>query len=122
MMQTARTLFEWFQQFGLPVYLESDVPSGTDAPYITIPLRDPAWRRPTSFRIAIWYRTRTNEAVIQKADEILAAVNEGCRIDMQGGHLVLYVDDDTPTKIMVEDDYRCAIVPLILNAYHLPGV
>lgn len=121
MMKTATTLSEWFGQFGLPVYLNDDVPDGVECPYITIPLKDPAWRSATSFPVKIWYRTTTNLPAIQKADEIRAAVFEGVRISFDGGTLVLYADDDTSTQVMVEDDYRCAVVPLILNAYHLPG-
>lgn len=122
MMKTAVALSGWFEQFGLPVYLDSDVPDDAEYPYITIPLKDPDWRRAASFQVKIWYRTTTNIPAIQKSDEIRAAVYDGIRIPLDGGALVLYADDDTPTQIMVEDDYRCAIVPLILNAYHLPGV
>lgn len=122
MMKTAETLSGWFEQFGLPVYLDSDVPDGAECPYITIPLKDPDWRSAASFLVKIWYRTTTNLPAIQKADEIRAAVFEGIRIPFEHGTLTLYADSDTPTQIMVEDDYRCALVPLILNAYHLPGV
>lgn len=122
MIKSAQTLASWFAQFGLPVYLDSDVPDGAEAPYITIPMVDPDWRSQASFQFQIWYRTTSNLPVLQKADEILSAVHEGVRLHFDGGLLVLRIDSDTPTQIMVEDDYRCAIISLVLNAYHLPGV
>jgi hypothetical protein len=122
MIKTAQSLAGWFAQFGLPVYLDSDVPDGAEAPYITIPMADPYWDRKASFQFNIWYRTTSNLPPMQKADEILAAVGEGIRLYFDGGLLVLRIDPDTPTQIMVEDDYRCARVSLTLNAYHLPGV
>lgn len=122
MTKTAQTLAEWFAGFNLPVYLDSDVPDGAELPYITIPLTDPYWDRKASFQFNIWYRTTSNLPPMQKADEILAAVNEGIRLYFDGGLLVLRIDPDTPTQIMVDGDYRCARVSLTLNAYHLPGV
>jgi len=121
MMKTAQTLSGWFEQFGLPVYLDADVPDDAVTPYITIPLKDPDWRSQTSFQLKIWYRTTTNIPALQKADEIRQAVFEGVRLNFDGGLLALNNDSDTPVQIMVEDDYRYVIVPLVLNAYHLPG-
>ena len=123
MTKTAQTLSEWFGSFGLPVYLDGDVPDGAETPYIVIPLKDPDWRSKTSFLVKVWYRTTTNRPAAEKADEIRAAVHEGVRLPFDGGTLVLYSDDDTAVQIMTQDnDYRCALVPLLLNAYHMPGI
>lgn len=122
MTKTAQALSEWFAQFDLPVYLNSDVSDGAEPPYITIPLADPEWRSKCSYQILIWYRTTSNLPVIRKADEITAAVGEGVRIYFDGGLLVLRLDSDTPTEVMVDGNYRAARVALTLNAYHLPGV
>ena len=121
MLKAAQTLAEFFGGFGLPVYQEEDVPDTAAPPYITIPLKDPDWRSQASYQFSIWYRTTSNLPPIQKADEILAAVHEGVRLYFDGGLLVLRIDSDTPTQIMVDGDYRCARVSLVLNAYHLPG-
>lgn len=123
MTKTAQALSEWFAQFDLPVYLNSDVPDGAEPPYITIPLADPEWRKACSFQILVWYRTTSNLPVIQKADEIAGAVGEGVRIYLDGGGLlVLRMDSDTPTEVMVDGNFRAARIALTLNAYHLPGV
>ena len=93
-----------------------------ELPYITIPLKDPEWRSQCSYPVSIWYRSTSNLAPIQKADEILAAIHDGIRLPFDGGLLVLRIDTDTPTQIMTENDYRSAHLSLLLNAYHLPGV
>ena len=122
MMEPAKALSKWFEQFGLSVYLDGDVPDEAEAPYITIPLKEPGWRSATSFQFNIWYRTVSNVEPLRKADEIIRAVSEGVRIYFAGGLLVLRVDEDTPTQIMVDDDYRGARVSLVLNSYHVPGI
>lgn len=122
MTSTASALSEWFSQFGIPVYLEDDVPDEAEAPYITLPLKEADWRSQTSYQFMVWYRTTSNIALLSKADEIIAAVHEGARIYFTGGLLVLRVDEHTPTQIMMDGDYRGARVALVLNAYHVPGI
>lgn len=122
MIKSAQTLAQWFSGFGIPAYLDSDVPDGAEPPYITITLTDPYWERKARFPVNIWYRVTSNIPPMQKADEILAAVYEGVRLYFEGGLAVLRIDPDTPTQIVVDGDYRCARVSLTLNAYHLPGV
>ena len=122
MMSTASALTAWFTQFGIPVYLEGDVPDEAEAPYITLPLKEADWRSQTSYQFMVWYRTASNLEPLAKADEIIAAVEEGARIYLSGGLLVLRVDEHTPTQVMLDNDYRGVRVPLVLNAYHVPGV
>ena len=99
MTKTAQTLTEWFSQFGYPVYLESDVPDGAELPYITIPLKDPEWRKQVSYQIMIWGRTTSNLALIQKADAITGAVGDGVRMPFENGMLILRIDSDTPMQV-----------------------
>ena len=121
MMTAANALNKWFQQFMLPVYLESDVPDGAELPYITLPLREPEWNKQTSYHFSVWYRTTSNVALLAKADEISGAVGQGVRIPCVGGCLVLW--PDTPlVQVMVDGDYRSAYISLILNAYYMPGM
>ena len=123
MMSTAVALSNWFQQFGLPVYLEGDVPDEAEAPYITLPLREAEWDRQVSYQFNVWYRTTSNLALIAKADEIMSAVGHGCKIPLENdeGWLVLYLD--TPTiNIYTENSHRAARINLIMNSYHMPGV
>lgn len=121
MMSTVSALVEWFTQFGIPVYQEGDVPDDAEAPYITLPIKEPEWDRQTAYHFMVWYKSTSNLALIQKADEIVAAVGVGVRIPCQGGVLVLW--PDTPLmQEQLDGDYRGMYISLILNAYHMPGV
>ena len=122
MMKTAKSLTQFFGQFGYPVYLESDVPDDAELPYITIPLKDPDWRKKASYQIMVWGRTTSNLSLIEKADASTGAVGEGVRIPFEGGMVVLRMDSDTPTQIGADDDFRYVRIALTINAYHLPGV
>ena len=122
MIKTAQTLTAWFSRFGVPVFLENDVPDGAEPPYITIPLKDPDWRKQVSYQIMIWDRTTSNIGLINRADAIANAVGEGVRLPFDGGMLVLRIDTDTPAQVSADDDFRYLRLAFTLNAYHLPGV
>lgn len=121
MMATARALTDWFSQFGIGVYLDGDVPDDAQAPYMTIPLKEPEWSRPTAYQFNVWYRTTSNVEPLSKADEIIAAVGVGVRIPCDGGVLVLWPDNPL-VYAMTDEDYRGAHINLVLNAYKMPGV
>lgn len=122
MIETSKTLAEFFGGFGYPCYLENDVPDGAELPYITIPLKDPDWRTKVSYQIMVWGRTTSNLALIAKADEIIRAVGEGVRVPFEGGMVVLRMDSDTAAQVGADGDFRFVRVPMTLNAYHMPGV
>ena len=54
MTSAVQALSEWFSQFNLPVYLNSDVPDEAELPYITIPLSFPEYDKKASFAIPMW--------------------------------------------------------------------
>lgn len=121
MMSTAQALSQWLSQFGLPVYLFADVPDDAVVPYITIPLNEPEWDKKASFYIQPWYRSTSNLDLINKADEITAAIGRGVVIDCTGGHIAIW--PETPlTQLMVDGDFRSVYISLSINAYHMPGV
>jgi len=122
MMKAAQALSQWFAQFGLPVYLDGDVPDDAEAPYITIPLREPNWNGRAAFQFTVWYHTVSNVEPITKADEIIGVIMQGTRIPFDGGLLVLRMDEDTPqAQIIIDEDYRGARISTVLNSYHMPG-
>ena len=121
MIKTAQALTAWFSRFGVPVYLENDVPDGAEPPYITIPLKDPDWRKQVSYQIMLWDRATSNIGLINRADAIANAVGEGVRLPFDGGLLVMRIDTDTPAQLSADDDFRYVRLPFVLNAYHMPG-
>ena len=121
MTGTAKALATWLSQFGWPVYGEDDVPSGAELPYITAPVKEPEWSRKCSYPLKLWAYTKENEALLEKADAVVAAVGAGVRIPYQGGIVVLW--PDTPqTQIVTKGNVRCAYLLFAMNAYHVPGV
>lgn len=121
MYQTALALKEFFSGFDLPAYTVDSVPDDVSLPYIAYSLADPEWGEKASLYAQVWDRSRSNSFILQKADEIAAAVGVGRRIQISGGYLVLW--PETPfSQLMVDGDTRSAYINLSINAYHLPGV
>lgn len=121
MYAVAQALSQWFEQFELPVFLNTDVPDESNLPYITIPLKVPEWDKKTQFPVSVWYRTRTNVDVLRKGDEIAAAVGTGIRIPCTDGIIVIYPENPLQ-QMMIDGDYRCVYLQFTINAYHLPSV
>lgn len=121
MIATAQALSAWLAEFKLPVYINNDVPEEVEAPYMTIPMSEPEWDQKTTFYIQIWYRSKSNATLMQKADEIVSAIGQGIKLSCTGGYLVIY--PETPLiQLLVDGDYRSAYINLSLNAYKMPGV
>lgn len=121
MYTVAQALAVWFAQFELPVYLDSDVPDEASLPYITIPFREPEWDKKASFPVSVWYRSKSNVAVMQKGDQIIAAIGPGVKIPCADGYIVLYPDNPL-SQLLINGDERRAYLLFTINAYHLPGV
>lgn len=121
MYKAAAALKTFFSGFELPAYHVSSVPEDVELPYISYSLSDPEWNQKASMYAQVWFETKSNTALIQKADQITAAIGEGKIIPFDGGYLVIW--PETPLiQIMVDGDYRSAYINLSINAYHLPGV
>ena len=121
MTATATALQTWLSQFGWPVYGENDVPTDAQLPYITVPVKEPAWDQKCPLPVKLWAYTKENAALLAKADAVVAAVGVGVRIPFAGGLVVLW--PDTPqTQIMTQGNVRCAYLMFNMNSYHVPGV
>jgi hypothetical protein len=120
-IQTAKALKTFLSSFGLPAYTIDTVPKEVELPYITYPLTEPEWNQKASFYVQGWFQTRSNTELLEKADEIVAAIGTGLTIEIPDGYLVLY--PDTPLiQLLVDDDTRSFYINLSINSYHLPGV
>ena len=120
MMQIAVALKDFFGGFGLPAYTVGSVPDDVDLPYITYSLQEPEWNQKASLYAQVWDRTKTNMGILRKADEIVGAIGEGIRLQLDGGWLVIW--PETPLiQLIVDGDYRSAYINMSINAYHVPG-
>lgn len=121
MYNAAAALKTFFSGFGLPAYAENSVPDDVQLPYITYSVSIPEWNQKASMYAQVWDRTRSNEGIIQRADQITAAIGEKLRLPIVGGYLVIW--PETPLiQIMTDGDFRSAYINLSVNAYHLPGL
>ena len=122
MMATATALKTFFGGFELPAYSTDTVPDEVTAPYITFYLSEPDWNEKASGYAQVWYRTKSNSVVFAKAEEIVEAIGFGKIIPLGGnGYLVIY--PETPKiQLMVDGEYRAAVINYSINSYHMPGV
>lgn len=120
MYQTAKALKEFFSGFGLPAYTTDSVPDDVELPYIAYSLSEPEWGQKATMYAQVWDRTRSNAGIMQKADQITAAIGEGYIIPIESGYLVIW--PETPLiQLMTDGDFRSAYINLSINAYHTPG-
>ena len=122
MFKVATALKTFFSGFGLPAYAESSVPENVQLPYITYSQTQPEWNQKASMYARVWDKTKSNEGIIRKADQIAAAIGQEKRIRLDGsGYLVIWPENDL-IQIQTDGDYRYAYISLSINAYHMPGV
>lgn len=106
--------------FGLPSYTTQSVPTDVQVPYLIYPLIEPEWNTKTSWYIQGWYRSTSNAALVEKADQIIKEIGTGVTISTKSGFLVIY--PDTPLVQMMNDgDYRSFYINLSINVYQMPG-
>ena len=103
MRDTAAALYSFFSSFGLPAFVENNVPDVPNEngemeqfspPYITYELREPEPGKQTYLVARVWYLDTGFDAVTRKVDEIKAAIGPGIRIPAGDGIIVLWMDDN----------------------------
>lgn len=89
-------LLEFWQQFGLPVFMQGNVPDDQPFPYLTIDVIRPAAMTATVLAAYSWHQRSeaTPQPMAERAallDRIAAAIPEsGCVLQFGGGHAVLH--------------------------------
>lgn len=120
MIQVAAALKTFFSGFGFPAYAVNTVPEEVELPYITFSLSQPEWNQKASLYAQVWDRSRSNETILEMADQITAEIGEGKIIPLESGYLVIW--PETPLiQLMADGDFRSAYINLSINAYHMPG-
>lgn len=91
-----RALNAFFNSFGIPGYLEDNIPPGAELPYLTYkPTIPGGWNESTSFHARLWYPSKGGRApILQTEDAIGAAIPRGgLTIECEGGAILLGKDD-----------------------------
>lgn len=120
MISTAQALYQFWSGFGLPAYTIGTVPDDAQLPYITYSLVETEPYEAATHYAQVWYRDTSNAALLSKVDQILDAIGQGCKIDCEGGYVVLR--PATPrVQLMVDEqpENRYAYINMQINCYHL---
>lgn len=91
-----RALNTFFNGFGIPGYLEDNIPPAVSLPYLTYkPTIPGGWNETTSFHARLWYPSKGGRApILQTEDTISAAIPRGgLTIKCEGGAILLDKDD-----------------------------
>lgn len=91
-----RALNTFFNGFGIPGYLEDNIPPTASLPYLTYkPTIPGGWNETTSFHARLWYPSKGGRApILQTEDTISAAIPRGgLKIECEGGAILLDKDD-----------------------------
>ena len=91
-----RALNTFFNGFGIPGYLEDNIPPAASLPYLTYkPTIPGGWNETTSFHARLWYPSKGGRApILQTEDTISAAIPRGgLKIECEGGAVLLDKDD-----------------------------
>lgn len=119
MKEVAAKLKLFFSGFGLPAYARNDIPDEVDLPYIAYDLIVPRWDVQGNISCQVYYPKNQLEDLLTTADEIRAAIGPGLEITLSNGYLMLYLANQSEN---MSDEYSESVyIPLIINAYHLPG-
>mgnify|MGYP004467090979 FL=1 len=91
-----RALNAFFNGFGIPGYLEDNIPPAASLPYLTYkPTIPGGWNESSTFHARLWYPSKGGRApILQTEDTISAALPRGgLTIECEGGAILLGKDD-----------------------------
>ena len=86
-----RALNTFFNGFGIPGYLEDNIPPGAELPYLTYkPTIPGGWNESVSFHARMWYPSKGGRApILQTEDTISAALEDSTTLSCEGGAILL---------------------------------
>lgn len=115
-MNKYQAIYQWFNSFGIPFYVETNVPNEKEItyPYGTYQNIIDAWGNSVSITVRLYYRS-TSEAEINKmADKFSAVLRDGgVRITCDEG--MMWVTKGTPFCQAILDDTDTTIKSRYIN-------
>lgn len=86
-----RALNAFFNGFGIPGYLEDNIPPGAELPYLTYkPIIPGGWNESGTFHARLWYPSAKGRTpILQTEDKISAALADGLTIECESGAILL---------------------------------
>ncbi len=86
-----RALYSFFGGFGIPAYLEDNIPASAALPYLTYqPTIPGGWNESATFHARLWYPSSNGRtSILQTEDAIGAALQDSTTFSCEGGAIVL---------------------------------
>lgn len=119
-MEYGTALKSFFSEF-LPAFTLESVPDEVTLPYITFPMNEPRWNSQGNTYCQIWYPKEHLVELTETADQIMGAIGDGVKLEIDGGYVMLYLAD-MQAQILTDTSTQSAYISLLVNAYHKPGV
>lgn len=91
-----RALNTFFNGFGIPGYLEDNIPPSASLPYLTYkPTIPGGWNESASFHARLWYPSKGGRAPILQTEDTIGAAfpRGGLKVECDGGAILLDKDD-----------------------------
>lgn len=127
MRDTAQALYSFFSSFGLPAFVENNVPDVPDdngilepfaPPYITYELREPEPGKQCSLVARVWYLDTGFDAITRKVDEIKDALMNGYPMQTNNGAIWLWMDTNfCQFQPPDEPKIKIAYLMLVMGSY-----
>lgn len=123
-MDKAQAPDAFWNQFGIPAYDESTVPTGDNAPpfpYITYGVTTDSLGNVVVMNGSLWYRSTSWEAASKKAEQIAKTVGEHgfTIIKLDNGYLWLTKGTPFAQRMTDPDDDMIRRIYITLNAEYL---
>ena len=117
-----RALNTFFNDFGIPGYLEDNIPPAASLPYLTYkPTVPGGWNETASLHARLWYPSEGGRApILQTEDAISAAFPRGgLKIECEGGAILLDKDDKDWAQPLnnTPEGYLCEYLVFELTRY-----
>nr|DAR47681.1 MAG TPA: hypothetical protein [Caudoviricetes sp.] len=117
-----RALNAFFNGFGIPGYLEDNIPPTASLPYLTYkPTIPGGWNESASFHARLWYPSKGGRAPILQTEDTISAVfpRGGLKIECEGGAILLDRDDNTWAQPLDNppEGYQCEYLVFELTRF-----
>lgn len=111
-MSEAQALYQFFAGFSWPAYDENTVPDDAVLPYITYETAVSSFGEPTAINASLWDRSMSWKTVQQKADQIMAALDNGGFVSTDNR---LWIKMGTPFQQRMAEPEDYGIRRIVLN-------
>lgn len=117
MIDTARALYSFYSQFGMPAYTVNNIPDDAELPYVTYSYNDADWDTPMTHYAQVYMRTNSNIKLLSIADQIKDAIGTGKAIPCGDGYIVLHYEN---AQILVDTDdgVRSVYISMQIDCLH----